>query len=80
MNKIKKNYKDTDLVLKMDNTNFTSHGVNIGNPNLNIAAGYLDEICGTINGNNYDLCVERCNSIIKEQDKPKEKKKEQKNG
>ena len=52
LNKIKKNYKDTDLVLKMDNNNFTSHGVNIGNPNLNIAAGYLDEIWGTINGNN----------------------------
>ena len=52
LNKIKKNYKDTDLVLKMDNNNFTSHGVNIGNPNLNIAAGYLDEIWGTINDNN----------------------------
>ena len=52
LNKIKKNYKDTDLVLKMDNTNFTSHGVNIGNPNLNIAATYLDEIWKTINDNN----------------------------
>ena len=52
LNKIKKNYKDTDLVLKMDNTNFTSHGVNIGNPNLNIAATYLDEIWKCINDNN----------------------------
>ena len=52
LNKIKKNYKDTDLVLKMDNTNFTSHGVNIGNPNLNIAATYLDEIWEAINDNN----------------------------
>ena len=43
--------------------------------------GVVDAIeSGTINGNNYDLCVERCNNIIKEQDKPKEKKKEQKNG
>ena len=52
LNNIKKNYKDTDLVLKMDNDNFTSHGVNIGNPNLNIAATYLDEIWKTINDNN----------------------------
>ena len=43
--------------------------------------GIVDAIeSGTIDGNNYDLCVERCNDIIKEQDKPKEKKKEQKNG
>ena len=43
--------------------------------------GVIDAIeGGTINGNNYDLCVERCNNIIAEQNKPKEKKKEQKNG
>ena len=43
--------------------------------------GVVDAIeSGTINGNNYDLCVERCNNIIAEQNKPKEKKKEQKNG
>jgi len=43
--------------------------------------GVIDAIeSGTINGNNYDLCVERCNNIIAEQNKPKEKKKEQKNG
>ena len=52
LNKIKKNYKDTDLLLNMNTSNFTSHGVNIGNPNLNIAATYLDEIWKTINDNN----------------------------
>jgi len=55
LNKIKKNYNDTDLLLNMNVGNFTSHGVNIGNPNLNIAAKYLDEIWKTINGNdNYN--------------------------
>ena len=52
LNKIKKNYKDTDLLLNMNTSNFTSHGVNIGNPNLNIAADYLDDIWKTINDNN----------------------------
>jgi len=52
LNKIKKNYKDTDLLLNMSPGNFTSHGVNIGKPNLNIAATYLDEIWKTINDNN----------------------------
>ena len=52
LNKIKKNYIDTDLLLDLNTSNFTSHGVNIGKPNLNIAAKYLDEIWKTINDNN----------------------------
>ncbi len=52
LNKIKKNYINSNVVLNMDNNNFTSHGVNIGKTNIVIASQYLDEIWKTINGKN----------------------------
>tara|TARA_Y100001963_G_C6757596_1_gene437741 strand:- start:57 stop:1886 length:1830 start_codon:yes stop_codon:yes gene_type:complete len=52
LNKIKKNYNDTDLLLNRSTGNFTSHGVNIGKPNVDIASRYLDEIWKCINNKN----------------------------
>ncbi len=58
LNKIKDNYKDTDLKLENSTTSFTSHSLTIGNPgsaHQALAGQYLDNIWEAINGDtDYD--------------------------
>ena len=52
LNRIKENYRDTDLNLSRDNSFFISQRVDFNRENLPNALGYLNDIWQSINGDN----------------------------
>ena len=52
LNRIKQNYRDTDLNLSTTNNNFVSQRVPINEANLPNALGYLNDLWESINGDN----------------------------
>ena len=54
LNTLKENYNNTNLELRGNNSDFTSHNLNIGPQNRTLAEQYLDLIYREINGVAHD--------------------------